>query len=86
MSAKTLSAVQIFSAAAPTSRRMTYSIEPVATTIPSTELPARPAELEEFLENENPLGCIRGVFWVTVFNAIVLLTAFCAWAMVKIFS
>jgi len=83
MSVKTLNAVQVFSTPALASKRLTYSIAPAATTVPDSQSPPRPAELEMFLENENPLGCIRGVFWVMAFNVIVFLAAFSAWATFK---
>lgn len=83
MSVKTLNVVPIFSAPAPASKRLTYSIAPSETAVPAQESSSLPAELEVFLEHENPLGCIRGVFWVMAFNAIVFLTAFSAWELFR---
>jgi hypothetical protein len=80
MSAKTLNAVQVFSAPALASERRTYSITPAPTSFPSQTSTADPADLESFLENENPIGCIRGVFWVMVFNAVAFLIGFTVWA------
>ncbi len=83
MPVKTLNADQVLSTPAPTSKRLTYSIAPAATSAPAPEAPMHPAELEAFLENENPLGCIRGVVWVMAFNMIVFLAAFSAWELFK---
>jgi len=83
MSAKTLNVVEVFNTAAFTSRDLTYSIAPAPAAIPTPELPSCPVELQVFLENDNPLGCVRGVFWVMAFNAIVFLTVFSAWATFK---
>jgi hypothetical protein len=83
MSAKTLDAVQIFNTPALTARQPTYSVAPASISVPAAELPTRPAEVETFLDSENPLGCARGVVWVMAFNAIAFLTAFSAWATFK---
>jgi hypothetical protein len=83
MSVKTLNAVQVFSAPVLPSNRITYSIAPALAFLPDQSLDAEPAELESFLENENPLGCIRGVLWVMAFNATVFLLGFTVWASFK---
>jgi len=85
MSAKTLNAVQVFAAPAVSSKRLTYSIAPAQTTVSAPEASSHPAELERFLENENPLGCARGVLLIMAFNAIVFVAAFSAWAAFKHF-
>jgi len=80
MSAKTLNAVQLFSSSALASEPLTYSIAPASTSFISQTLSTAPAELESFLEDENPLGCIRGVLWVMGFNAAAFLIGYTIWA------
>ena len=79
MSVKTLSSVQSIPAPSPVSKARTYSIEPQLTSVPAKSSCAAPAELESFLEAENPLGCFRGIMWVMVFNAAALLMGFLIW-------
>ena len=42
-----------------------------------------PVEIDSFLEEENPLGCIRGVMWVMVFNAAAILLGMAIWQACK---
>ena len=79
MSVKTLSNVQSIAAPAPVSKARTYSIEPQLISVPTKSSIAAPAELESFLEAENPLGCFRGIMWVMIFNAAALLMGFVIW-------
>jgi len=79
MSVKTLNSVQSIAAPVPVSKAHTYSIEPQVTSISATTSCVAPAELESFLEAENPLGCFRGVMWVMVFNAAAFLMGFVIW-------
>lgn len=90
MSSKTLNSVQSGSvqsiaASGHDPKALTYSIEPRLTSVPaqtscaSTNDLESVAELESFLEGENPLGCFRGVMWVMAFNSAVLLLGFVIW-------
>jgi hypothetical protein len=83
MSTKTLNAEQVFSAPAAASKRLTYSIAPTVASFADQTPTADPLDLESFLANENPIGCIRGVLWVMAFNALAFLVGFTVWATVK---
>jgi hypothetical protein len=83
MSVKTLHNVQSVGNAAPVSAPRTYSIAPRVAPEPVESLYSTPAELEIFLDGENPLGCIRGVMWVMAFNAAVFLLGFLVWQSCK---
>jgi hypothetical protein len=86
MSVKTLNANQLFNAPAHSPRRLTYSIDPLPASPHihgSQESEAPPTELEVFLDNENPLGCLRGVMWVMGFNMVAFLVAFTVWVSLR---
>ncbi len=83
MSVKTLNSAETFVAPSASPRRLTYSIAPSAQLVAPPELHSMPAELESFLEGENPIGCIRGVMWVMAFNAGVFLAGFMLWQSFK---
>lgn len=61
----------------------TYSLETNVVTPASPERCERP-QLELFLEEENPLGCIRGVMWVMVFNAGAVLGGIAIWKILRL--
>jgi hypothetical protein len=88
MSVKTLNRVEattipatVISTSVSTAR--TYSVAPETRFIPEQKLNHAPAELSIFLENENPIGCIRGVMWVMAFNAGVFLIGMAIWQSCK---
>jgi hypothetical protein len=83
MFTKTLNASQVFHAPAVASKRLTSSIAPASTSLPGHTPTADPIDVESFLEDENPIGCIRGVFWVMGFNAVAFLIGFTVWATCK---
>ena len=76
MSVKTLNSVQPMVLPANISQARTYSIAPSPALHPRREksYPSA-AQIDSFLEAENPLGCIRGVMWVMAFNIAVFLSA-----------
>jgi hypothetical protein len=84
MSVKTLSSVQPMVLPAGASQPRTYSIEPNPTYRADGNSVAAAAELEAFLEQEHPLGCIRGVMWVMAFNLAVFLGGLAIWECVKL--
>jgi len=83
MSVKTLNSVQPLVLPASVSQARTYSIAPSPTYVPDEKSHPSAAEIESFLEEEHPLGCIRGVMWVMAFNLAVFLVGFTIWQCVK---
>ena len=58
----------------------TYSVpSSVVMSVPAGVETRYPSDLQIFLEEENPLGCIRGVMWVMVFNAAAVLLGLAIW-------
>jgi hypothetical protein len=79
MAVKTLNSVESTVSQGLVSKACTYSIESRPTFVPADAAAVSRAELESFLEGENPLGCFRGVMWVMVFNVAVFLLGFMIW-------
>jgi hypothetical protein len=79
MAVKTLNTIESIASQGGTSRATTYSIECHATSLPADAATESRAELESFLQAENPLGCFRGVMWVMAFNAAAFLLGFMIW-------
>ena len=79
MAVKTLNSVESTVSQGLVSKASTYSIESQPTFVPADAAAVSSAELESFLEGENPLGCFRGVMWVMVFNVAVFLLGFMIW-------
>jgi hypothetical protein len=79
MAVKTLNTIESTVSSSGLSKATTYSIECGATSLPAETGGVSKAELESFLEGENPLGCIRGVMWVMAFNAAAFLVGFMIW-------
>jgi hypothetical protein len=82
MSVKTLNTVQAV-AQTNISQARTYSIGPSLTSVPVQTSSPSTAGIELFLEEENPLGCIRGVMWVMAFNMAVTLLGVIVWQTCK---
>jgi hypothetical protein len=85
MSTKTLNSVQSIVLPAAVSQPRTYSISPSPAFIPTEQSCPSAAEIDSFLEAENPLGCFRGVMWVMVFNVAVFLLGLMIWQSCKFF-
>jgi hypothetical protein len=85
MSVKTLSSAQPMVLPASISHARTYSIAPSPAYIPDEKSYASAAQMDSFLEEEHPLGCIRGVMWVMAFNLAVFLVGLTIWQCVKFF-
>ncbi len=83
MSVKTLNEMSILGSVRQAPRRSTYSVAPVVESTAMVETSEASAELEVFLDGENPLGCLRGVMWVMAFNAAVFLLGFMIWQACK---
>lgn len=87
MSVKTLNSAQPLVLPANISQARTYSIPPNPAYFPQERPYAAPgaqaAQIDIFLEAENPLGCIRGVMWVMAFNVAVFLFGAAIWECVK---
>jgi hypothetical protein len=83
MSVKTLNSVQPMVLPASISPARTYSITPSPTYIADERSRPSAAKIESFLEEEHPLGCIRGVMWVMAFNLGVFLVGLTIWQCVK---
>jgi hypothetical protein len=83
MSVKTLNSVESMVLPATTSQARTYSIAPSPMSRPEERSYPSAAQIDSFLEAENPLGCIRGVMWVMAFNVSVFLLGLAIWQCVK---
>jgi hypothetical protein len=84
MSARAVNSVQPMVLPANISQARTYSIAPSPAYIPD-ERSYPSAQIDPFLEAENPLGCIRGVMWVMAFNVAAFLFGLLIWQCVKFF-
>jgi hypothetical protein len=84
MAVKTLNKVRSLGATIPASQSRTYSIAPSMTS--SSERATKPhlVEMESSLQDENPLGCIRGVMWVMAFNLAALFLGIAIWQSCKL--
>ena len=65
------------------SQARTYSVAPSPVQLPNETTSPSQAQLDLFLEGENPIGCIRGVMWVMAFNFAVFLFGAAIWECVK---
>jgi hypothetical protein len=83
MTVKALSNVRSLGAVLPASPGPTYSIASSVSPYPEESSVFHSVEVESFLEEENPLGCIRGVMWVMVFNVAVFLAGIVIWQSCK---
>ena len=83
MSVKTLSSAQPMVLPASISHARTYSVAPSPAYIPEQIAYPSAAEIDSFLQEENPLGCIRGVMWVMVFNITVFVIGLTLWQCIK---
>jgi hypothetical protein len=84
MSVKTLSTAQSMAIPATVSHARTYSIAPNPAPFVDESFAASPAQLDSFLEEENPIGCIRGVMWVMAFNIGVFFLGLSIWECIKL--
>jgi hypothetical protein len=86
MSTKTLNNIDVLGSSLNSARPVrsrTYSITPRMMSTSSDVPNDSAADVEIFLEGENPLGCIRGVMWVMAFNAAVFVLGFTIWQSCK---
>jgi hypothetical protein len=84
MSVKTLSPAQSMAIPATISHAPTYSVAPSPARYAEEQIAASPSQLDAFLEEENPLGTIRGVMWVMVFNTVVFVVGFAVWELLRL--
>jgi hypothetical protein len=84
MSVKTLNSAQTMVLPATISQARTYSVAPSPGYLPAEQAYPSAAQMDLFLEAENPLGCIRGVMWVMAFNLAVCLFGAAIWECVKL--
>ena len=84
MSVKTLNNAEVIAIPPRTAPTRTYSIAPVSQAGGAETPSLTAAEIDSFLQAENPLGCFRGVLWVMAFNLAVFLMGVMIWQSCKL--